>query len=122
MGARPAASHLDVSARGQAIIVMDASVFVVATYPLQLLVEPLALTHYCQHQCSLVRKKRVTVNHTDSYRQLEDDINTTMLEVFGDYDIDTGSDNSDNDSLGCIGFIGQFVVYASEQHRFSVTF
>ena len=47
----------------------------------------------------IVNTSGVWFGRRESYRQLEDDIDTTMLEVFGDYDTDTGSDNSDNDSL-----------------------
>ena len=47
MGVRPAASHLGVSARGQGMTVMDASVLVVVNYTVQLLVK--SLIQHCQH-------------------------------------------------------------------------
>ena len=74
--------------------VMDASVLVV-TYPVQLLVK--SLIQHCQHHWSLVlKRRRETMNHT---KILEEDIDATMLEVFGDYDIQSISEISDNDSL-----------------------
>ena len=35
----------------------------------------------------------------ESYKELEEDVDATMLEVFGDYDIQSVSEISDNDSL-----------------------
>ena len=60
--------------------VMDASVLVV-TYPVQLLIK--SLIQHCQHHWSLVPKRR---RDNESYKELEEDIDATMLEVFGDYD------------------------------------
>ena len=61
---------------------MDASVLVVVTYPVQLLVK--SLIQHCQHHCSLVpKRRRETMNHTE----IEEDVDATMLEVFGDNDI-----------------------------------
>ena len=38
----------------------------------------------------------------ESYKELEKDIDATMLEVFGDYDIQCVSEISDNDSLSSV--------------------
>ena len=38
----------------------------------------------------------------ESYKELEEDIDATMLEVFGDYDIQSVSEISDNDSLSSV--------------------
>ena len=74
---------------------MDASVLVVVTYPVQLLVK--SLIQHCQHHWSLVPKRRETMNHT----KLED-VDATTLEFFGDYDIQSVSEISDNDSLSSV--------------------
>ena len=75
---------------------MDASVLVVVTYPVQLLVK--SLIQHCQHHWSLVPKRR---RDNESYKELED-VDATMLEVFGDYDIQSVSEISDNDSLSSV--------------------
>ena len=74
---------------------MDASLLVVVTYPVQLLVK--SLIQHCQHHWSLVSKRRETMNHI--YKELE---LATMLEVFSDYDIQSVSEISDNDSLSSV--------------------
>ena len=38
----------------------------------------------------------------ESYKELEEDIDATMLKVFGDYDIQIVSEISDNDSLSSV--------------------
>ena len=69
MGVRPAASHFGVSERGQGITVMDASVLVVVTYPVQLLVK--SLIQHCQHHWSLVpKRRRETINHTKNLKKI----------------------------------------------------
>ena len=74
---------------------MDASVLVVVTYPVQLLVK--SLIQHCQHHWSLVPKKR----DNESYKELED-VDATTLEIFGDYDILSVSKISDNNSLSSV--------------------
>ena len=67
-----------------------------------LLLQPTHSNSWWSHQLIIVNTSETgseEESDSESYRQLEDNIDTTMLEVFGDYDIDTGSDNSDNDSL-----------------------
>ena len=48
--------------------VMDASVLVVGTYPVQLLVK--SLIQHCQHHWSLVPKKREAMNHTKNLKKI----------------------------------------------------
>ena len=67
-GVRPADSHLGVSTRGQGITVMDASVLVVVTYRVQLLVK--SLIQHCQHHWSLVPKRRETMNHIKKLKKM----------------------------------------------------
>ena len=47
---------------------MDASVLVVVTYPVHLLVK--SLIQHCQHHWSLVSKRRETMNHTKKLKML----------------------------------------------------
>ena len=49
----------------------------------------------------------------ESYKELEEDIDATMLEVFGDYDIQSVSEISDNDSLSNVDMDDDMYRYKS---------